>query len=101
MLVIVCLNINAQNRPGMVKPAILLVFGKFLNFGTSTKTQKGFQWAAVKHHCRQKLQISIWTVSHTAFSLQLMNWPNKLECYITLGWKGLIGKNVLAYWTQV
>jgi len=28
-----------------------------------------------------------------------MNGPNKLECYITLGWKGLPGANTLAYWT--
>jgi hypothetical protein len=26
-----------------------------------------------------------------------MNGPNKLECYITLGWKGLQGKKALAY----
>jgi hypothetical protein len=25
------------------------------------------------------------------------NWPNKLECCITLGWKGLPGTNTLAY----
>ena len=28
-----------------------------------------------------------------------MNGPNKLECYITLGWKGLPGKRSLAFWT--
>jgi hypothetical protein len=27
-----------------------------------------------------------------------MKGPNKLECGITLGWKGLLGTNTLAYW---
>ncbi len=26
--------------------------------------------------------------------------PNKLECYISLGWKGLLGKDTLAYWAH-
>jgi ABC-type lipoprotein release transport system permease subunit len=30
-----------------------------------------------------------------------MNGPNKLECYITLGWKGLLGTNALAYWARL
>jgi hypothetical protein len=30
------------------------------------------------------------------FSLKLMNWPNKLECYIILGWRALAGKKALA-----
>jgi hypothetical protein len=30
-----------------------------------------------------------------------MNQPNKLECYITLGWKGLQVKNTLAYWVYL
>jgi hypothetical protein len=30
-------------------------------------------------------------------SLQLTNGPNKLECYITLKWKGLPVTNTLAY----
>jgi hypothetical protein len=25
-------------------------------------------------------------------------WANKIECYITLGWKGLKGTNIIAYW---
>jgi len=29
-----------------------------------------------------------------------MNGPNKLECYITLSWKGLPGTNSLAYWAN-
>jgi hypothetical protein len=32
-----------------------------------------------------------------SFTSKLMNGPNKLEYYITLGWKGLIVKNTLAY----
>jgi hypothetical protein len=31
----------------------------------------------------------------------LMNGPNKLECYITLGWKGLHRTNTLAYSTYL
>ncbi len=34
----------------------------------------------------------------TDFSLQLTFRPNKLDCYITLGWKGLSGTNTLAHW---
>ncbi len=30
-----------------------------------------------------------------------MNGPNKLECYITLGWTGLPGTNTLAYWAHL
>jgi hypothetical protein len=33
----------------------------------------------------------------TLFSSQLMIEPNKLKCYITLGWKGLTATNTLAY----
>jgi hypothetical protein len=29
-----------------------------------------------------------------------MNGPKKLDCYISLVWKGLPGKNALGYWTQ-
>jgi hypothetical protein len=32
-----------------------------------------------------------------SFSLPLKNWPNKLECYFTLRWKGFQGINILAY----
>ncbi len=28
-------------------------------------------------------------------------WPNKLECYIKLGWKGLPVINALAYWAHL
>ncbi len=35
-----------------------------------------------------------------SFSSQLTNGPNKLECYIRVGKKGLPGTNTLAYWTQ-
>jgi hypothetical protein len=27
--------------------------------------------------------------------------PNKLQCYITVGWKGLSGTNALAYWAYL
>jgi hypothetical protein len=26
----------------------------------------------------------------------ICEWPNKLECYITLGWKGFLERNTLA-----
>ncbi len=29
-----------------------------------------------------------------------MNGPNKLECYITPGWKGLLETNNLGYWAH-
>jgi hypothetical protein len=40
------------------------------------------------------------TNNNISFSLYSMNGPNKLECYITLGWKGLLGINTIAYWAQ-
>jgi hypothetical protein len=36
-------------------------------------------------------------IHNTSFSSQLMNGPNKLECYITQHWKGLPKTNSLAY----
>jgi len=27
--------------------------------------------------------------------------PIKLECYFTLGWKGLLGVNTATYWTNL
>jgi hypothetical protein len=36
-------------------------------------------------------------IHNTPFSLQLMSRTNKLEYYITLGWKSLPGTNTLAY----
>jgi hypothetical protein len=47
-----------------------------------------------------KKKVSLDLIHNTPFSLQLMNWPNKLECYITLRWKGLTGRNTLAYWAH-
>ena len=40
-------------------------------------------------------------IYNTLFSLELTNGPNKLKCYITLGWKGLFFTNTLAYWTHL
>jgi hypothetical protein len=37
---------------------------------------------------------------HTSFYRLHKNGPNKLECYITLGWKGLPRKNTLADFTH-
>ncbi len=31
---------------------------------------------------------------------QLINVPNKLECYSILGWKSLQGTNCLAFWAH-
>jgi hypothetical protein len=39
-------------------------------------------------------------IHNPSFSLQLPNGPNKLECYITLGWKGMSGTNTAAYCAQ-
>ncbi len=36
-------------------------------------------------------------IYYTSFSSLLMNEPNKLVCYITLGWKGLPGTDTLAF----
>ncbi len=32
---------------------------------------------------------------------RIQNDPNKLECYIKQGWKGLSGTNSLAYWAHL
>ncbi len=37
----------------------------------------------------------------TSFSPQLMNGPNKLDCYITRGLNGLSGANTLSYWAHL
>jgi hypothetical protein len=37
-------------------------------------------------------------INNTQFSLQFMNRPNKLECYIIQGRKGLQVTNTVAFW---
>ncbi len=49
-----------------------------------------FSWAL---HNGEKAQGGI---HNTSFSLKLTNGPNNLECYITLGYNSLSGKNTLA-----
>ncbi len=41
------------------------------------------------------------SIHSTSFYSQLTNWPNKLECYITVGYKCLTGTNTLAYWIHL
>jgi hypothetical protein len=36
-------------------------------------------------------------INKTSFSSEFKNESNKLECYITLGWKGLTVTNTLAF----
>jgi hypothetical protein len=36
-------------------------------------------------------------IHNSSFSWELKNEPNKLECYIILGWKGLPVVNSLSY----
>jgi hypothetical protein len=51
---------------------------------------------------RAKLQKNSWVCIHNnQFSLQCTNRPNKLTCFITLGWKGLQETNTLAYWAHL
>jgi hypothetical protein len=38
-------------------------------------------------------------IHNTSFYSKIKNRPNKLECYIALGWKGLLRDNTIAYWT--
>ncbi len=40
-------------------------------------------------------------INNTSFSSELTNGPNKLECYITLGLKGLEGTTPQAYWAHL
>ncbi len=43
---------------------------------------------------------NLWPYSHTSFSSKLMNGLNKLECFILLDLKGLLGTNTQAYRTH-
>jgi hypothetical protein len=43
----------------------------------------------------EKVCSSITTSQHL-FPSERMNWPNKLECYITSGWEGLPGTSTLS-----
>ncbi len=36
-------------------------------------------------------------IRNTSIYLWLTNWSNKLDCFITLSWKDLLGTNILAY----
>jgi hypothetical protein len=40
-------------------------------------------------------------IHNTSFNSKIKNRPNKLECYITLGWKGLLPDNTIAYWANL
>ncbi len=45
--------------------------------------------------------IGIWVhIQNTLIFRNLMNEPNKLECYIKIGQKGLSVRNTLAYWVH-
>jgi hypothetical protein len=37
-------------------------------------------------------------IHNISFSLQIVNWPKKLACYITLDWKGLPRVNTLVHY---
>ncbi len=41
------------------------------------------------------------SIHNTSFSLSVTNTPKKLECYMTLGWKGFPGTNTLTSWAQI
>jgi hypothetical protein len=54
----------------------------------------------VLSHRRTSLKVFLRSVSkihNTSFSSELTNGPNKLECYIDLGWRGLLITNTLTY----
>jgi hypothetical protein len=40
-------------------------------------------------------------IHQTLFFSQLRNVLNKLECLITIGWKGLTGTSTLAHWAHM
>ncbi len=40
-------------------------------------------------------------IHNTSFYSKIKNRPNKLECYIALGWKGLLPDNTIAYWAHL
>jgi hypothetical protein len=47
-------------------------------------------------------EYSHWRCIHnTSFSSKLTNGSKKLEGHIAQGWKGLLGTNILAYWTHL
>ncbi len=59
----------------------------------------------LKHHLLMTLESSFtiiifFSTDNTSFSSELMNVPNTLECYTTLGQKCLPVMNTLAYWVH-
>jgi len=38
---------------------------------------------------------------HVLEMIETFKLANKLECYITLDWKGITGSNTLAYWAHL
>jgi hypothetical protein len=40
-------------------------------------------------------------IHNISFSLSVTNTPKKLQCYMTLGWRGFPGTNTLAFWAQI
>jgi hypothetical protein len=76
---------------GFIETEILQSFGAMPMF--ETRTEKLLIL---------KLESSFFeqNIHNTSFSPSLTNKPNKLERYITQGWKDLPGTNTLAYWAH-
>jgi hypothetical protein len=53
--------------------------------GTSTLAYWAYSKVTKRMKCREYSSI------RTSFSVKLTNGPSELDCYITLGWKGLPG----------
>jgi hypothetical protein len=46
--------------------------------------------------------VTLFKIMANTFFFVSYEWANKLECYITVGWKGLLGTNTLSYiWANV
>ncbi len=55
---------------------------------------------AIYNHQMFIVQATRGCTHSTTFYLYVINWPNRLDCYITLGWKVFPGTNTLAYWAH-
>ncbi len=63
---------------------------------------KSFVKLTAEQSCYISQKVDFWDRIHnTRFSSLVINGPNKLDCFITLGFKGLPGTNTVAYWAHL
>jgi hypothetical protein len=71
-----------------------ITLGRTYSWGTNSLAY----WT--RSEITKELNHCVWD-SNTSFSSKLMNWPNMLECYITLSWGSLPRTSTLAFWSHL